>query len=91
MSGSSHRQQTCYWLRPPHIRRDGPFPIPVMPCSTALPTPFGGLGFKRGLVPGQSQADRFNNFKNMVDVSVYDDSISYKLPDHVYSEQSRKW
>ena len=32
--------------------------------------------FKRGLVPGQSRADRFNNFKSMVDVSVYDDSIS---------------
>ena len=46
MSGSSHRQQTCYWLRPPHIRRDGPFPIPVMPCSTALPTPFGGFGLR---------------------------------------------
>ena len=47
--------------------------------------------FKRGLVPGQSRADRFNNFKSMVEVSVYDDSISYRLPDHVYSEQSKRW
>ena len=47
--------------------------------------------FKRGLVPGQSRADRFNNFKSMVEVSVYDDSISYRLPDHVYSEQSKWW
>ncbi len=44
MSGSSHRQQTCYWLRPPHIRRDGLLSIPVMSCSSALPTPFGGFG-----------------------------------------------
>ena len=47
--------------------------------------------FMRGLVPGQSRADRFNNFKSMVEVSVYDDSISYRLPDHVYSEQSERW
>ena len=47
--------------------------------------------FKRGLVPGQSRADRFNNFKSMVEVSVYDDSISYRLPDHVYAEQSQRW
>ena len=47
--------------------------------------------FKRRLVPGQSQSDRLNNFKGLVDVSVYDDSISYRLPDHVYSEQSKRW
>jgi hypothetical protein len=47
--------------------------------------------FMRGLVAGQSRADRFNNFKSMVEVSVYDDSISYRLPDHVYSEQSERW
>ena len=29
-----------------HIRRDGPFPIPVMSCSSALPTPFGGFGIR---------------------------------------------
>ena len=46
--------------------------------------------FKRRLVPGQSQSDRLNNFKGLVDVSVYDDSISYRLPDHVYSEQSKR-
>ena len=47
--------------------------------------------FKRGLVPGKSRADRFNNFSGLVEVSVYDDSISYRLPDHVYSEQSKRW
>ena len=47
--------------------------------------------FKRGLVPGQSKADRFHNFKSLVDVSVYDDSISYRLPDHVYAEKSDRW
>ena len=47
--------------------------------------------FKRRLVPGQSQSDRLNNFNGLVEVSVYDDTISYRLPDHVYSEQSKSW
>ena len=33
--------------RPPHIRRVGPLSIPVMPCSSALPTPFGGFGLRK--------------------------------------------
>ena len=33
--------------RPPHIRRVGPLSIPVMPCSSALPTPFGGFGLNQ--------------------------------------------
>ena len=44
MSGSPHRQQACYWPRPSHIRRGGPLSTPVMSCSSALPTPFGGFG-----------------------------------------------
>ena len=46
---------------------------------------------KRKLIPGQAQADRFSNFSGIVRVSVYDDTISYRLPDHVYSEQSKRW
>ena len=47
--------------------------------------------FKRRLLPGRVRADRFNNFTGLVQVSVYDDSISYRMPDHVYSEQSKRW
>ena len=47
--------------------------------------------FNRRLVPGRLRADRFNNFAGMIEVSVYDDAISYRLPDHVYSEQSKRW
>ena len=46
---------------------------------------------KRRLLPGRAQADRFNNFTGLIQVSVYDESISYRLPDHVYSENSNLW
>ena len=46
---------------------------------------------KRRLTPGRARADRFNNFTGLIQVSVYDDTISYRLPDHVYSEQSKRW
>ena len=47
--------------------------------------------FKRKVVPGKARRDRFNNFSNLVTVSVCDDYISYKLPDHAYSERSERW
>ena len=47
--------------------------------------------FRRRLVPGRLRADRFNNLASMIEVCVYDDAISYRLPDHVYSEQSKRW
>ena len=46
---------------------------------------------KRRLLPGRAQADRFNNFTGLIQVSVFDESISYRLPDHVYSENSNLW
>ena len=47
MSSYSHRQQACYRPRPSHIRQDGLLSIPVMSCSSALPTPFGGFGLNK--------------------------------------------
>ena len=45
----------------------------------------------RVLIPGRLRTDWFRNFTKMIDVSVYDDTISYRMPDHVYSEESRRW
>ena len=46
MSGSPSPTTGHYWPRPSHIRRVGLLSIPVMSCSSALPTPFGGFGFR---------------------------------------------
>ena len=47
--------------------------------------------FQRRFVPGRLRSDRLNNFRSLVEVSVYDEAISYKLPDHVYAEKSGRW
>ena len=47
--------------------------------------------FKRKFVPGLASRDRFNNFSTLVSVSVYDEYISYKMPNHVYAEMSSRW
>ena len=49
MSGSPSPTTGHYWPRPSHIRRVGLLSIPVMSCSSALPTPFGGFGLRRDL------------------------------------------
>ena len=46
MSGSSHRQQATVGPARP-ISAGSALSIPVMPCSSALPTPFGGFGVRR--------------------------------------------
>lgn len=43
-------------------------------------------------LPKLSAVSDVDRFSGMLDVSVYDeDGISYRLPDHVYSEESSKW
>ena len=48
MSGSPSPTTGHYWPRTSHIRRVGLLSIPVMSCSSALPTPFGGFGLRCG-------------------------------------------
>ena len=44
------------------------------------------------LLPGWGRRRRFNSFVNMMSASAYDPSgISYRMPDHVYSEKSARW
>ena len=46
--------------------------------------------FKNKLNP--NRAPENTNIATILDVSVFDDEgISYKLPDHIYAEQSSKW
>ena len=47
-----------YWPRPSHIRRGGLLSIPVMSCSSALPTPFGGFGLRPHLPAGEGKRGR---------------------------------
>ena len=42
--------------------------------------------------PGIGRSANFNNFTSLLNVSLYDESgIDYRLPDHVYSEESKQW
>ena len=41
---------------------------------------------------GRSEDSNYTRFTSLLDTSVYDDEgIRYKLPDHVYAEESSKW
>ena len=41
---------------------------------------------------GRSEDSNYTRFISLLDTSVYDDEgIRYKLPDHVYAEESSKW
>ena len=45
------------------------------------------------LFPNRQNPDsNFNNFSSFLGVSAFDEAgISYRMPDHVYSEESRRW
>ncbi len=44
------------------------------------------------LVPGRDQEYNLNRFTGLIETAVYDEAgISYRLPDHVYAEESSKW
>ena len=44
------------------------------------------------LVPGRDQEYNLNRFTGLLETSVFDEAgISYRLPDHVYAEESSKW
>ena len=44
------------------------------------------------LIPSGSMPSSFMSFKNLLDISALDEiGISYRLPDHVYAEESTDW
>ena len=44
------------------------------------------------LIPKRSQQTNYSNFTSMLDASMYDEEgIPYRMPDHVYSEESSSW
>ena len=44
------------------------------------------------LFRGRARGDNYTRFTSLLHASAYDDTgISYRLPDHVYSEESKKW
>lgn len=44
------------------------------------------------LIPGRGPADQLRKFEFLLNTSVYDkEGISYELPDHAYSEESKEW
>ena len=44
------------------------------------------------VIPGRARHNQFDRFAHLLESSLYDDAgISYRLPDHVYSEESSKW
>ena len=51
---------------------------------------YGGILGK--LFRGRARSDNYTRFTFLLHASAYDDTgISYRLPDHVYSEESKKW
>ena len=48
--------------------------------------------FMDNLFPARASKSSFNRFSGLLETSVFDEGgISYRLPDHVYAEQSSKW
>ena len=44
------------------------------------------------LIPKRSRRTNYANFTSMLDASMYDEEgIQYRMPDHVYSEESSSW
>ena len=44
------------------------------------------------LFPKRASKSSLNRFSGLLETSVFDEGgISYRLPDHVYAEQSSKW
>ena len=44
------------------------------------------------IFPKHSQGGTLANFTSLLEVAVFDSvGISYKLPDHVYAEESSEW
>ena len=44
------------------------------------------------IFPGRAQNNNFTRFTSLLEASVFDEAgISYRLPDHVYAEESSKW
>ena len=44
------------------------------------------------MIPGRARGSSFNRFSTLLETSVFDEAgISYRLPDHVYAEESSKW
>ena len=44
------------------------------------------------LLQGHGRKNRFGHFKYLMDASIYDkEGISFRLPDHVHSEESHRW
>ena len=42
--------------------------------------------------PGRAQNNNFTRFTSLLEASMFDEAgISYRLPDHVYAEESSKW
>ena len=47
---------------------------------------------RRKLAPNYSQTSNLDKFSGLLETSLFDEAgISYRLPDHVYAEQSSKW
>ena len=44
------------------------------------------------MIPGKMRSDNFGNFTALMDASGLDEvGISYRMPDHVYAEESSRW
>ena len=44
------------------------------------------------IFPGRAQNNNFTRFTSLLEASMFDEAgISYRLPDHVYAEESSKW
>ena len=80
----SHRLQACQPARVPgrrHLRS----PWPGFGCSTAFDRVMGKI------LP-KSASDNFTNFTSLLEASAFDEAgISYRLPDHMYAEESSRW
>ncbi len=44
------------------------------------------------ILPGRAQSNNFTRFTSLLEASMFDEAgITYRLPDHVYAEESSKW
>ncbi len=49
-------------------------------------------GILNKLLPGHAQDNNFSRFTSLLEASVFDEAgISYRMPDHVYAEESERW
>lgn len=50
------------------------------------------LGILDKIIPGRAEDNNFSRFTSLLEASMFDEAgVSYRLPDHLYAEESSRW